>query len=147
MSVILCPVRQRMTFICLISVILTRPLGYHISPVPSILGSPGRCAPCQPSSLQLPLYWTLLADVPHVPSSLQFPQSWVHFAAVPMSAQQPSVPPQFVSLLVLVCPFTSALLVQVLWTLEGLLVSCCFKGKHGIASGTIDWIEKMADWQ
>ena len=70
--------------------------------VPSVLGSPCRCAPCQPSSLQFPLYWALLAAVPHVSPvqppvlsvlgspcrcapchSLQFPLSWALLVAVP----------------------------------------------------------------
>ena len=61
--------------------------------VPSVLGSPGRCAPCQPSSLQFPLSWALLAAVPHVSpaalSSLCLGLSW---PMCPMSTQQPSVP-------------------------------------------------------
>ena len=75
--------------------------------VPSVLGPPCRCAPCQPSSLQFPLSWALLVAVPHVsqaafsslcfgpslslcpcqPSSLQFHLSWALLVAVPHVSQ------------------------------------------------------------
>ena len=69
------------------------PMSAQQSSVTSVLGSPCRCVPCQPSSLQFPLPWALLAAVSHVSpaafSSLCFGLS---LPLCPMSAQQPSVP-------------------------------------------------------
>ena len=60
--------------------------------VPSVLASPGCCAPGQPSSLQLPLYWPLLAAVHQVSpaafSSLCIGLSWLMCTK---SVQQPPV--------------------------------------------------------
>ncbi|KAI0233235.1 hypothetical protein LSAT2_016496 [Lamellibrachia satsuma] len=61
--------------------------------VPSVLASPGCCAPGQPSSLQLSLYWPLLAAVHQVSpaafSSLCIGLSWLMCTK---SVQQPPVP-------------------------------------------------------
>ena len=75
---------------------LTLPL-YPMSPqqplVPSILGSPCRCIPGQPSSLQFPLSWSLLAAVSHVsPAAFSSLYLGLTLPLYPMSAQQPSVP-------------------------------------------------------
>ena len=60
--------------------------------VPSVLGSPCRCAPCQPSSLQFPLSWALLATVPQVsPAAFSSLSLGLSLPLCPMSAQQPSV--------------------------------------------------------
>ena len=61
--------------------------------VPSVLGSPCCCAPCQPSSLQFPLSWALLAAVPQVsPAAFSSLSLGLSLLLCPMSAQQPSVP-------------------------------------------------------
>ena len=61
--------------------------------VPSVLGSPYCCVPCQPSSLQFPLSWALLATVPHVnPAVFSSLCLGLSLSLRPMSAQQPSVP-------------------------------------------------------
>ena len=61
--------------------------------VPSVLGSPCRCAPCQPSSLQFPLSWALLAIVFHVsPAAFSSLCLGLSLPRYPMSAQQLSVP-------------------------------------------------------
>ena len=103
--------------------------------VPSVMGSPGHCAPSQPSSLQFPLSWVLLATVPQVSpaafSSLCHGFSWPLCPKLcPRSAQQPSVlcmgspcccAPWFVSRLFLVFPFSSSLLGSALFSL---VVTC-----------------------
>ena len=69
------------------------PMSAQHPSVPSILGSPCRCVPCQPSSLQFPLYWALLADVSHVsPASFSSLYIGPSLPMCPMSAQHPSVP-------------------------------------------------------
>ena len=61
--------------------------------VPSVLGSPCRCAPGQPSSLQFLLSWALLVAVPHVsPAAFSTLCLGLSLSLCPMSAQQPSVP-------------------------------------------------------
>ena len=61
--------------------------------VPSVLGSPYRCVTCQPSSLQFPLSWALLAAVSHVsPAAFSSLCLGLSLPLCPMSAQQPSVP-------------------------------------------------------
>ena len=61
--------------------------------VPSVLGSPCRCVPCQPSSLQFPMSWALLAAVSHVsPAAFSSLCLGLSLPLCPMSAQQPSVP-------------------------------------------------------
>ncbi|KAI0213008.1 MAP kinase-activating death domain protein [Lamellibrachia satsuma] len=79
--------------------------------VPSVLGTPGHCALCQPNNLQFPLSWTLLATMPYVSpttfssSSLCLGHSW---PLCLMSAQQPSVPvPWFIFMLFVVWPLSS----------------------------------------
>ena len=69
------------------------PMSTQQSSVPSVLGSPCRCAPCQPSSLQFHLSWALLATVPHVsPAVFSSLCLGLSLSLCPMSAQQPSVP-------------------------------------------------------
>ena len=62
--------------------------------VPSVLGSPCCCVPCSaPSSLQFPLSWALLADVPHVnPAAFSSLCLGLSLLLCPTSAQQPSIP-------------------------------------------------------
>ncbi|KAI0232934.1 hypothetical protein LSAT2_016790, partial [Lamellibrachia satsuma] len=61
--------------------------------VPSALGSPCCCAPCQPSSLQFPLPWALLAAVPHVsPAATSSLCLVLSLLLCPMSAKQPPFP-------------------------------------------------------
>ena len=63
------------------------------SSVPSVLGSPCHCLPCQPSSLQFPLSWALLANVSHVsPAAFSSLCLGLSLPLCPMSAQQSSVP-------------------------------------------------------
>ena len=60
--------------------------------VPSVLGSPCRCVPCQPSSLQFSLSWALLAAVSHVsPAAFSSLCIGLSLPLCPMLAQQPSV--------------------------------------------------------
>ena len=69
------------------------PMSAQQPSVPSVLGSPCRCVPCQPSSLQFPLYWALLAAVSHVsPAAFSSLCLGLSLPLCPMSAQQPSVP-------------------------------------------------------
>ena len=69
------------------------PMSTQQSSVPSVLGSPCPCAPCQHSSLQFHLYWALLATVPHVsPAVFSSLCLGLSLSLCPMSAQQPSVP-------------------------------------------------------
>ena len=135
------------------------PMSAQQPSVPSVLGSPCRCVPCQPSSLQFPLPWALLATMSHVsptafsslclglslplcpmsaqqpsvlsvlgspcrcvpcqPKSLQFPLSWALLAAVShvspaafssLCLGLPSVLPSLVSVLFFIFPFSSSLL-------------------------------------
>ena len=69
------------------------PMSAQHPSVPSVLDSPGHYALCQPSTLQFPLSWTVLATMPYVSpapfSSLCLGLSW---PLCPMSAQHPSVP-------------------------------------------------------
>ena len=61
--------------------------------VPSVLGSPCRCVPGQPSSLQFPLYWALLDAVPQVsPAAFSSLCLGLSLLLCPRSAQQPLVP-------------------------------------------------------
>ena len=53
------------------------PMSAQQHPVPSVLDSPCRCAPCQPSSLQFPLSWALLAAV-HQVSPVAFSSSHLY---------------------------------------------------------------------
>ena len=95
--------------LCLGSSLSLCPMSAKQPSVPSVLGPPCRCAPCQPSSLQFPLFWALLVAVPMSakqpsvpsvlgspcrcapcqPSSLQFPLSWALLVAVPHVSQFP----------------------------------------------------------
>ena len=69
------------------------PMSAQQPSVPSVLGSTCPCAPCQPSSLRFPLYWALLAHVPHAsPAAFGSLCIGLSFPRCPMSAQQPSVP-------------------------------------------------------
>ncbi|KAI0228563.1 hypothetical protein LSAT2_020984 [Lamellibrachia satsuma] len=69
------------------------PMSAQQPSVPSVLGSPGRYTPCQPSSLQFPLSWALLAAIPHVsPAAFSSLCLGLSLPLYPMSAQQPSVP-------------------------------------------------------
>ena len=79
--------------LCLGLSLLLCPMSAQQPSVPSVLGSPGCCAPCQPSSLQFPLSWALLAAVPHVsPAAFRSLCLGLSLLLCPMSAQQPSVP-------------------------------------------------------
>ena len=79
--------------------------------VPSVLGSPCHCVPCQPSSLQFPLSWALLATVSHVrPAAFSSLCLGLSLPLCPMSGQQPSVVPTFVSVLFFIFPFSTSLL-------------------------------------
>ena len=74
------------------------PMSAQQPSVPRVLVSPCRCAPCQPSSLQFPVSWSLLAAVPHVsPAAFSSPCLGLSLPLCPMSAQQPSVPRVLVS--------------------------------------------------
>ena len=69
------------------------PMSAQHPSVPSVLGSPCRCVPCQPSSLQFPLSWTLPAAVSHVsPAPFSSLCLGLSLPLCPMSAQHPSVP-------------------------------------------------------
>ena len=62
--------------------------------VPSVLGSPCRCVPSQPSSLKFPLSWALLAAVSQVsPAAFSSLCLELSLPLCPKSAQQPLVPP------------------------------------------------------
>ena len=70
--------------------LLMWPMSAHQPSVPSVLGYPCRCDPCQPINIQFPLYWALLAAVPHIsPAAFCLGLSLL---MCPISAQQPSVP-------------------------------------------------------
>ena len=92
------------------------PMSAQQPSVLSVLGSPCRCVPCQPSSLQFPLSCRC---VPCQPSSLQFPLSWALLVAVShvspaafssLCLGLPSVLPSLVSVLFFIFPFSSSLL-------------------------------------
>ena len=69
------------------------PMSAQQPSVPSALGSPCHCVPCQPNSLQFPLSWALLATVSHVsPTAFSSLCLGLSLLLCPMSAQQPSVP-------------------------------------------------------
>ena len=79
--------------LCLGLSLLLCPMSTQQPSVPSVLGSPGCCAPCQPSSLQFPLSWALLAAVPHVsPAAFSSLCLGLPLLMCPMLTQQPSVP-------------------------------------------------------
>ena len=79
--------------LCLGLSLLLCPMSAQQPLVPSVLGSPYCCVPCQPSSLQFPLSWALLATVPHVnPAVFSSLCLGLSLSLRPMSAQQPSVP-------------------------------------------------------
>ena len=79
--------------LCLGLSLLLWPMSAQQPSVPSVLGSPCRCVPCQPSSLQFPLSWALLAAVSHVsPAAFSSLNLGLSLPLCPMSAQQPSVP-------------------------------------------------------
>ena len=79
--------------LCLGLPLLLCPMSTQQPSVPSVLGSPCCCAPCQPSSLQFPLSWAPLAAVPHVnPAAFSSLCLGLPLLLFPMSTQQPSVP-------------------------------------------------------
>ena len=82
------------------------PMSAQQPSVLSVLGSPCRCVPCQPSSLQFSLSWALLAAVFHVsPAAFSSLCLGLSLPLCPMSAQQPSVLLSFVSVLFFIFPF------------------------------------------
>ena len=103
--------------------LLLCPMSAQQPSVPSLLGSHCCCVQCQPSSLQFPLSWALLAAVPHAwPAAFSSLCLGLSLLRCPMSAQQPSVPPWFASMLFLGCPVSSSLLgsTSTLFSLAGL---------------------------
>ena len=82
--------------LCLGLSLLLCPLSAQLPSVPSVLGSPCCCAPCQPSFLQFPLSWALLAAVPLVsPAAISSLCLRLSLMLCPLSAQLPSVPSVF----------------------------------------------------
>ena len=79
--------------ICLGLSLLLCPMSAQQSSVPSVLGSPCCCVPCQPSSLQFSLSWALVAAVSHVsPAAFSSLCLGISLLLCLMSAQQSSVP-------------------------------------------------------
>ena len=107
------------SYLCLGLSLLLCPMSAQQPSVPSALGSPCRCVPCQPSSLQFPLSWALLAAVSHVSPAAFSSLSWPLLAAVShvsptafssLCLGLPSVLPSLVSVLFFIFPFSSSLL-------------------------------------
>ncbi|KAI0207770.1 hypothetical protein LSAT2_007593 [Lamellibrachia satsuma] len=78
--------------LCLVLSLLLGPMSAKQPQVPYALCSPYRCAPGQPSSLQFPMSWSLLATVPQIsPAAFNSLCLGLSLLLCPMSAQQPSV--------------------------------------------------------
>ena len=79
--------------VCLELSLSLYPMSVQQSSVPSVLSSPCRCVPCQPSNLQFTLSWALLVAVPHVsPAVFSSLCLGLSLSLCPMSVQQSSVP-------------------------------------------------------
>ena len=137
--------------LCLGLSLLLCPMSAKQPPVPSALGSPCCCAPCQPSNHQFPLPWALLVAVPHVSqaatSSLCLGLSLL---LCPMSAKQPPVPSAlgspccclqpsvplrwFVSMRFLACPYFLFPKVQ---------VNAVFAGSLSKRTLQIQWCKRL----